>query len=295
MGALAVGRLALLVASASAAVVLLTACGERSEPTGPAAELYPVTVSSVSGEKPLVLKTPARRLVVLAPPVGGLAVDLGAGKRVVGTPLAANGTVKTKELARLKPDLLFASSDTDDSILAAAARVAKDVPVYVAQVGDIRSVERTIVQLGLITDESVAARRLVRKIEAERRAVDRKLVGVPGVSVFVDRGFFTTYSNQSLVGDMLREAHAHNVAGEATQVGPFDLDELARLDPHFYLATSDGGTTLASLRRGKQTKKLGAIVAGRFAIIDARLLDPGPSIGAGLKELARILHPNAFR
>jgi ABC-type Fe3+-hydroxamate transport system substrate-binding protein len=294
MGTLAVGRVA-LAAAAIAAVLTLTACGERTEPTGASAELYPVTVTSPSGDRPLVLETPAKRIAVLSPVVGRIVADLGATKQIAGTPLQANGTVKTEDLKAMRPDLLLASSDTDQEVLAAAGKAAARVPVYVAQVGDIRSVERTIIQLGLATDKSVAARRLVRAIEDRRAAVRKRLAGVPGVSVFVDRGAFTTFSNQSLVGDLLREAHARNVAGESTQLGPFDLVELARLDPYYYLATSDSGTTLADLRARKLTKVLAAVRAGRFAIVDARLLDPGPGIGRGLTELARTLHPNAFK
>ena len=33
----------------------------------------------------------------------------------------------------------------------------------------------------------------------------------------------------------------------------------------------------------------------RFVIADADLLEPGPAIGEGLAEVARLLHPDAFR
>jgi ABC-type Fe3+-hydroxamate transport system substrate-binding protein len=112
---------------------------------------------------------------------------------------------------------------------------------------------------------------------------------------FPNLGAFTTVSDQSLIGDLLREAHARNVAGEAAQVGPFDARQLVRIDPRWILATSDSDTTLAALRKNKITKKLAAVRAGRFVTVDAALLAPGPTIGQGLLVLARSLHPNAFR
>src|SRR5581483_1987385 len=196
----------------------LAACGERTEPTGPSRSLYPVTVTFAS--KPAVIPRPARRIAVLAPDVEPILVALGAGGRIVGTPLAANGSIRIAQLRSLAPDLLVASSATDSRQLAQARRALPHAFAYVA------------------SDESVRARRIVRAIEQKRAYVRRKLRGVPPVTVFVDLGFFTTVSSQSLIGDLLHDAHARNVAGEAPQVGAVDLAELARLDPRFYLASS---------------------------------------------------------
>ena len=85
------------------------------------------------------------------------------------------------------------------------------------------------------------------------------------------------------------------MAGDSPHVGPFDPRELTQLDPRYFLATSDSGTTLAKLRKNPKTKKLPAVRAGRFVIVEADLLEPGPTIGQGLVELAHLLHPNAFR
>jgi ABC-type Fe3+-hydroxamate transport system substrate-binding protein len=283
------------IGAAAALVLVLTACGERSEPTGPGATLYPVTVTSPGGNKPLVLRRPARKIAVIAPSIQGVLVDLGAGRQIAGMPVAQNGTIRIADLRALRPDLLVPSSATDGRIVARAARAVRGTPVYVAPDDSIAGVEQTITQLGLITGRPGDAVRLVREIEARRKFVRKHLAGAPGVSAFVDTGFFTTVSNQSLVGDLLREAHATNVAGDSAQVGPFDLQELARLDPRWYVATSDGGTTLTQLRRNPLTRKLGAVRAGRFVIVDTGLIAPGPAIGQGLVDLAHSLHPDAFR
>jgi ABC-type Fe3+-hydroxamate transport system substrate-binding protein len=300
MGPVAVGR---IVLAALGAVLLLvgTACGERSEPTGPASQLYPVTVPSSAGGRPLVLDKPARRLAVIAPSVQRILVDMGAGRDIAGVPLTHDGDVVTAQLRRLHPDLIVASSATDDQIVARAAHAVSGVPVYTAPDDSIRGVEETITDLGLITATQGAAVRLVREIEDKRAVVSRRLAKAPRTSVFVATGFFsnlgafTTASSQSLIGDMLREAHARNVAGDSPQGGPFDARQLARLDPRWILATSGSGTTLEKLRKNRVTKKLGAVRAGRLLMIDAALLAPGPTIGQGLLELARRLHPDAFR
>ena len=97
------------------------------------------------------------------------------------------------------------------------------------------------------------------------------------------------------IGDVIREARGQNVAGAAAEAGPINLADLLQLDPDVYLATSDTELSLADLRRNPQARKLRAVKEGRFVAADANLLEPGPAIGEGLAEVARLLHPDAFR
>lgn len=306
MGVVAVGRLSAVAgaclgaaagACLGAAGLLLgaTACGERGEPTGRSVELYPVTVAVDAVQKPLVLQRAARRLAILATPgPAEILVALGAGERVAGFPLAPNGSIRVRELVRLRPDLIVAAPSTNEVELSRAAAAAR-APVYIALGSSIRDVERTITQLGAIVGKPVAAGRLVRVIEKTRRLVAKQVAGRPKAKVFVDLGFFTTVPDGSLVGDLIREAGGVNVAGGHPDPGPFDLKELRQLDPDVYVAAADGDITLARLRRNPRTRRLKAVREGRFELIDPSLLEPGSRIGDGLLLLARALHPDAFR
>lgn len=289
------GRLTALLAGAGAVALLVVGvgCGERSEPTGRTVSLYPVTVPS-DGDRTLVARGPAKRIAVLSPGPWRTLVALGAGSRIVGSPVDQTGAIQLRKLRQLRPDLIVASSGFDEVSLSRAAAATR-TPVYVAADDSIRETERAITQLGLLTDTPVTARRLVHAIEERRRFVEAKLEPVRFVSVFVDTGFFTTVSDHSLIGDLIREARGRNVAGPSPEPGPFDLRKLARLDPAVYLATSDSETTLRSLRRDRRTRRLAAVRKGRFATVDAALLEPGPRIGDGLLVIARLLHPDAFR
>lgn len=281
--------------AAGAGVLLLfgAACGERSEPTGRSAPLYPVTISS-GDDRPFEVERPATRIAVLSTGPAEIVRALGAGRRIAGFPVAPDGAIQLERLRRLRPDLIIASAGFDEQQLSRAEAVS-GAPVYVAPGDSIREVERTITAIGLATGRPVAARRLIRTIEERRRRVAAALGRRPAVSVFLDTGLFSTVSDQSLAGDLIREAGGRNVAGPSPGPGAFDLDELAELDPDVYLATSDSHTTLESLRRNPKTRQLSALRNGRFAVIDVSLLEPGPRIGEGLDEIARALHPDAFR
>jgi cobalamin transport system substrate-binding protein len=265
-----------------------TACGERSEPTGADARLYPVTVTA---ERPIVVDRPARRVVVLDPAAESILAGLGVGGRVVLK--QTEGAFDVRAVRRARPDLIVASPDASERDLSRAASTT-GATVYTAPGDSIRQVERAITQLGLLTGAPVAARRLVRRIEDRRHEVADRLARVADVSVFVDTGFLNTVPDQSLIGDVLREAHGTNVFGDTSQAGPVDIPDLLRLDPQVYLATSDSEVTLKDLRSGR-TRKLRAVRDGRFAVADVALLQPGPRIGDGLVQVARLLHPDAFR
>jgi iron complex transport system substrate-binding protein len=281
------GRVAVLV-SAAALLIGASACGERSEPTGADARLYPVTITT--GDRPIAISKPAERIAVLDGPSEAMVRRLGVGRRIV----ASAPSIAVDVLRRAKPDLIVASDSVGEQALSRAA-AATHAQVYLAPGDSIRQVERAITQLGLLTGTPVQARKLVRAIEQKRRAVDAALSRRPDVSVFVDTGLMTTVPDQSLIGDIIREAHARNVAGDAAEAGPVDPVELARLDPDVYAVTSDTMTSLADLRKDPATRRLRAVREGHFVVLDPGLLQPGPRIGNGLEQVARLLHPDAFR
>ena len=281
------------VALALSVLLLLgaTACGERSEPTGVTAPLYPVTVQSAN-ERSVVLTEPARRIAVLDLPAEATLEALGVRGRIVMR--APADRIDFAALRRSHPDLIVASGDANLRDLSRAASVT-GAQVYTAPGDSIHQIEHAITQLGLLTGAPIAARTLVRRIETQRHAVDTRIARAPRVKVFVDTGFFTTVSDQSLIGDVLREAGGTNVAAATAEAGPVEISELLRLDPDVYLAASDTEVTLTDLRKNPRTRKLRAVRLGHFAVVNIDLLQPGPQIGAGLTEVAHLLHPNAFR
>ena len=297
------GRVSGVAALGVASVVLVagTGCGERVEPTDEL-RLYPVLVEA-GGAGSLRLRRPARRIVVLSRGPLDILRRLDLGSRVVLAPTAAarargafdrSGRLVTASLRGLHADLVLASSADPRTEVVRAGRAAR-APVYVAPGSAIADVERGIADIGLLSGRVLAARRLVLAIEARRRAVAGRLAGRPRVAVFVDRGFRTTVSTRSLAGRLLTEAGGRNVAGASAGVEPFEAARLAHLDPLVYIATSDSGASLGLLRRNRLTRRLAAVRRGRFTVVPAALLEPGPRVGEAVERLARLLHPDAFR
>jgi ABC-type Fe3+-hydroxamate transport system substrate-binding protein len=278
------GTLALLLAG--------TACGERKEPTGTKVRIYPVTVQG-AGERPTSLRAAPLRVVALGPGPRRILRALGLKKRVAMVNDELVGLQLVGEIRRAHPDLIIASEDADPLDLARAS-AATHAAVYVEPGESLDGVERGIDDIGLLSGRPVAARHLSAAIANARRRVAARLSGYPEVSVFVDLGSFGTVGTRTLIGDLVSEARGRDIAGAAPEQGPFPLRQLVKANPDVYLATSGSGTTLASLRQNRTTKRLEAVRKGRFGIVPSRLVVPGPSVGSALVLIARILHPGAF-
>jgi ABC-type Fe3+-hydroxamate transport system substrate-binding protein len=265
-------RLGAAAGIAVAALLLLTGCGQRSEPTGAKVELYPVTVQQPSGP-PIVITRKPDRVAALTPQAATLLSS------ILGHTVEPHRSAGNAQLRVTTPESL-------------APRAAG---VYVAPDESIDDVERALTQLGLLLDRPIRARELVAKIEAKRKDVRSRLRGIKPVTVFVDTGFHTTVSTNSLLGNLIEEAGGNNIAGPAPQPGPYPVSELQKQNPDYYLATSDSGATLAELKRDPRTRKLKAVREGHFAILAAKVLEPGGELGDELLAIAKYLHPDAFR
>jgi ABC-type Fe3+-hydroxamate transport system substrate-binding protein len=261
--------------------LLVTACGERSEPTGTSVPLYPVTVTDANGTRTTLDAAP-RRIFAVGADMAATLKALGVGART-----SRRGPARARSA-----DLLLAwASNPGASTLSRRAPGA--TPAYVAADAKVEDVERSLADVAVLVGRPLAGRRMVARIEHSVDRAQQRLQNVRPVTVFLDKGFSTTVSRSSLQGQMLALAGGRNIVASATE--PLDPGRLRRLDPRYYLATSRSGTTLRQLRRDPATKHLRAVRARRFAVVPDRLLQPGPDVGAGVLTIARILHPDAFR
>ena len=281
-----------LAATALALLFAGTACGQRSEPTGPAVRVFPVTVQGVAEGPTVVAKAP-QRIVPLGPGPRQILRALGLGNRIVTVDDSLVGLPLVGQIRKAHPDLIVASSSADPLDLA-RARSATHAAVYVTPESSLADIERGIGDIGLLTGRPVVARQAAAAIESTRSRIAAKLSGSPVVRTFVDLGGFTTVGSRGLIGDIVSNARGSDVAGPSPEQGPFPLKRLAQLDPKAYVVVSTNGPTLTQLRANRLTKKLAAVRSGRFGVVPARLVQPGPNVGKALVTIAHILHPDAF-
>ena len=288
--------------------LLATGCGERSEPVGALPQSYPVTVQGAGDRTTEMAKRPDR-IVALDAGAAETLNRIGAGSRLVGVPaglatgdaagagtvVRSTGQVDVDGVIDLEPDLIVATPGVDQLDLARAARET-GAAVYVQPEVSIESVKQGIIDLGFLVGEAAAARQLVGEIDDRVASVVERVGSKAPASVFVDTGFFITVPDRSLLGDLVRKANGQNIAGESPGPGPFPLTDIARANPQVYLATSDSGVRLRTLRANPTLREVKAVKAGNIHVVPVGLVTrAGPRVAAALERVARVLHPDAFR
>jgi len=300
-----VRRLILLVLLLAAGVVP-AACGERREPVGALPPSYPVTVTGA--ETTLVVRSRPQRVVALDPGSAELVLALGAGDELAGVPsgvtvpksvhavrvVKPTGQIDVGATVALHPDLVIATPESDRVDVSQIVE-RSGAELYLQPASTIEDVRRAALALGFALGHPVEARKLSEHIREQVGQVEARLGSVPPVRVFVDTGLFVTINDSSILGDLIRKARGENVLA-GTGIGRVDLHELRAANPDVYLATSDSGVTLDSLRRNPDTRDLGAVERGRVVVVPADLVTrAGPNVAKALETVAAALHPDAFR
>ncbi len=283
-------RLPNLVAIAALAVacsLALSACGEKSEPTGPDVSPYPVSVRDARSDVVSLESEP--QLIAVA---GDAPVQIAEALSLPVTRVDdGSGNLDSRRLRRIDAQLLLAGSDVDP---AAITRVkALHIAVYAVPDRTLDGIERALTDVSLLAGVPLRGRSERASVARVRREVGAAVAGAEPVRVFYNAGHFATVSDSSFVGSLIAEARGENVAGDSNE-GPFPLKRLAELRPEVILIASNLPLTLSDLEHNRLTRNLPAVRSGRVVRIDTRLLEPGPDAAFGLRRLAKAFHPDAF-
>jgi ABC-type Fe3+-hydroxamate transport system substrate-binding protein len=287
--------------SGVAVLLVLIACGERSEPFGPLPPDLPVTVQGAAAE-PFVGETLPARVVALDAGVGATAWELGAN--VVGAPsdvvdpsieliAASDGRIDIDAVRALAPDLILATPRTDPSVI---AQLADDpaVPIYTAPAASVDDVVRSAQELGLVLGDPVLSREFSGDLRSSLDDATRRIAGREPVRVFVDTGFRIPPDPSSLFVDLLAHAGGLFVPEDAVIDSSVEAVELERVAPDIYLATPESRVSLARLQADEQLSGIPAVISERVFVIDDAILNVGgPDVVQTINDLIDILHPDA--
>jgi iron complex transport system substrate-binding protein len=250
----------------------------------------------------VVLPRPAARVVSLAPSVTEVLWALGAGPQVVGVssaddyppevrarPRVGGVRVDEERLASLRPELVVGLLSLQGPVLARLR--ALGYRVVALEANSLEEVYRSVVLLGEVTGHVEAARRLVDGMRREEAAVTSRLRGRRPVRVFVqvwDQPFITT-GGGTFTDDLVRRAGGHNVFADRRGWPQVSEEEIVARDPQCVVVLGKGADRL---RRRAAWQHTAALRRGCVGEVDPSwTVRPGPRAVAGLRALARLLHP----
>jgi iron complex transport system substrate-binding protein len=307
---------AVLALAAFAALALLAAgCGSASSVTTKSSS-GPLSVTDDAG-KPVVLASPAMRIVSTAPADTEIAFALGAGSKVLaGTsyddyPAAAKSLPKigdfqnpsVEKIISFKPDLVLATSGIQAKLRDRLESLG--IQVYVVDPTTLDALFTDLTNLGALMGTSVQADEIVAKMKATANGITQKL-GVaqassttyttPKVVVEIWGKPLMVAGKNTLIDNLIALAGGENIGAAAGPGFPqMSTEVLFQQNPDVYIATVGAQATPGQIAQRSGYSALAAVQQNHvYTIEDNLVVRPGPRIIEGLQQLAQMIHPELF-
>jgi iron complex transport system substrate-binding protein len=292
------------------AIGLSSSCSNRlNRASAPTAETREVT--DEAGRR-VRLPVKIERIVSLAPNLTEIVYAVGAGDRLVGRTrycdyppevknVAEIGDTMTPSIERiiaLKPQIVLVSTASQLEAFTKQLDQQK-IAVYVTNPRSLDEVFRSIATLGDLFGTHDRADRLVTDLRRRADAVATAVGASKPVTVFyqVSDEPLYTIGRESYLTDLVRRAGGVSVTTDVPTAFPRFSDEAAlAARPEAIILPTGGSMGTANSMVAAPLKNSPAALNNRvYKINEDHLQRPGPRLVDGLEEMARALHPEAFK
>ena len=288
-------------------LVLLSACA-----TPPQSAIQNSREITDDAGRRVGLPSQVNRVVSLAPNLTEIVFAVGAGDRLVGRtsycdyPAEAKAVTEIgdtlhpslERIISLKPQLVLISTASQLEIFLQQLQ-NQNIAVFVTDPHDLEGVFRSIDQIGVILGHEEQAKLLVQKLRERANAVEQAVKGKPPVRVFYQLSAEPLYTagHDAFVTDLIRRAGAVSVTADVPGAWPKYSNESAlAAKPEAIILPTGGSMGTGNLTVTEALRRSPAALDGRvYKINDDHLVRPGPRAVDGLEEMARALHPDAFK
>ncbi len=271
---------------------------------------YPITVTDSFGSEVTVDAEP-QKVISVAPNISELIYQLDAGDKLVGrtdycdypeevTSVESIGSMNEpniEKIVSLEPDVVVTSTHFSEENF----NKLNDLGITVIELYNENSVDGvySIIEiLGKVLNKQDVAVATINEMKEKEEAVVSavKDLDKPTVYYVVGFGEFGDYTagGDTFVGNLLTMAGGENVAADVSGWN-YSLESLLAKDPDIIILSASAGTK-DSFMTANGYQDLTAVKNGQVYEIDNNLLDrQGYRNAQGLEELAKIIHPDAFK
>ena len=279
----------------------------HSRPDGPVARILTDDLG-----RTVSLPVKVERVVSLAPNLTEIVFAVGGGAQLVGRTsycdfppeaksVAEVGDTRQPSLERLvslKPQVVLVSTASQLEVFTQQLQ-NQNIAVFVTDPHDLEGVFRTIEQVGEILGKREQASTLVQTLRQRTSAVEQAVKDKPPVRVFYQLSGEPLYTagHDSFATDLMRRAGAVSVTAELPGEWPkYSSESALASKPAAIILPTGGSMGAANSSVTEALRQSPAVQQGRvYKINDDHLVRPGPRAVDGLEEMARALHPDAFK
>jgi iron complex transport system substrate-binding protein len=271
---------------------------------------FPLKLTDFEGREVTIEKEP-QRIVSLSPGTTEILFALGAGDKIVGvTSYDDYPPEKVKAIPKVgdfqgpnieaivaqKPDIIFASSLSGKDQMEALHKTG--LTVVVLEATSFEKIINSIEITAKIMNKQEQSHNIILGMQNKIDEITKKVKGLPKTKVFylVDTNGNWTAGKGTYIHDLINMAGGENIAGEITGWAQYSLETMVEKNPTVILTAPHAGDvkTIANLPGFKDTE---AVKKGNtFVISDDNIISrPSYRIVQGLEEIAKYLHPEAFK
>ena len=252
-----------------------------------------------------------QRVVSLAPSVTETLFALGFGDRVVGVttycdyPAAAKRLPKIggfinpslEAIAAARPDLVIGVRDSSHPVKTKEIENLgiQVVLISITSLDDILNSFRSIARL---LGRPEAGDKLAHKVTRQFEEVKKRVAPVPRRSTLLAVGLrpLVAVGGKNFIDELISLAGGENIAGNAAQPWLNLPDEyVVAKAPQVIIQAGMGSDRGTSAKYWGDLKSIPAVKEGRvYSYPSDKILRPGPRLGEGLEEIARLVHPECF-
>jgi len=252
-----------------------------------------------------------RRIVSLAPSVTETVFALGFGNRLVGVTSHCDYPVEAKRLPKIgdfmspsleviaakQPDLVIGVTGATDP--ARAREIERlGIKITLVSVSSVSEILSSFKHIAALLGDPDAGATLVEKITAQFDKVKRRIAPAPRRSTLLAVGLrpLVAVGGKNFLDELITLAGGENIAGNASQPWLNLPDEyVVAKAPQVIIQAGMGSDASRPTRQWSDLKSIPALKERRMYTYNSdKILRPGPRIGEGLEEIARLIHPECF-
>jgi iron complex transport system substrate-binding protein len=252
-----------------------------------------------------------RRVVSLAPSVTETLFALGFGSRLVGVTTYCDYPDEARKLPTIggfmnpsletivakRPDIVIGVVSATDPVKAREME-RLGLRVNLISLASVKEIFAAIKSIAALMGNSEAGDQMVARITEQMERVRKRIAPAPRRSVLLAVGLrpLVAVGGKNSIDELITLAGGENIAGNAAQPWLNLPDEyVVAKAPQIIIEAGMGSERGPS---GKSWSDLTSIPAVRdrrvYSYQSDKILRPGPRIGEGLEEIARLVHPECF-
>jgi len=252
-----------------------------------------------------------QRVVSLAPSVTETLFALGFGDRVVGVTTYCDYPPEARRLPKIggftnpsveaivatRPDLVIGVKDSSHPVKTKELE-GLGIKIALISVTSLDEILNSFKSVARLLGRQEAGDKLAQEINRQFEQVKKRVAPVPRRSTLLAVGLrpLVAVGGKNFIDELITLAGGDNIAGNAAQPWLNLPDEyVIAKAPQVIIQAGMGSEHGTSAKYWSDLKSIPAVKEGRvYSYPSDKILRPGPRVGEGLEEIARLVHPECF-